>query len=172
MRDASPVHIGGVPRGDFFERLRSEFTDKGVTLDDFPAYSEYLGYLEKFSSINVESILTEIEAAEGLVYGVLAQTEDAERLLGITRYLDILKNYFSLKLKPYEFDIYRKNIEEFKTAAWLGFINRKLIEAGRHKEVIPYDPVLDDEQGRIGNFYSTVQERDHAHQMTHQAPRK
>lgn len=159
---ADRLKLGRTPVQAFYDTLEARMGDAGLPLELYPEFDAYLRYLRGFSAIDIRALLDDIERIEGEVFARYAGDPDSVRLREITRYVDLLRNYFSLKLKPSEFQTYKKNIKDFRIASWLAYLNRKLIEFGRHAEAVPLDNVLDDRQGQVEAFYRTVEARDHA----------
>jgi len=162
IQDAEALKIGQIPTRAFYEKFQSIIEKGKIVVEDYPHFSAYLEYLDHFTRMRIADLLKEIEALEEAVYTALAHDPDAKRLREITRYVMLMKNYYSLKLKPSEFKLYQEKATDFKTISWLAFINEKLIYFGWYDEVMAYNPILDEQQGKVDSFYKTVEARDFA----------
>ena len=162
LRGVSNIAVQKMRARSFHERVRPLMNQHRVDIRHFPNLDRYMSYLQLFSEISTSELLREVSGLETAIFEKLADDPDVIRLRDIQEKLKILKKYFSLKLKPEEFDQYQRNIAEFKTSRWITFINEKLKDLNLSKETLKVRPILDREQKRVAEFYHIAQERDYA----------
>ena len=154
------LKFGRAPVPAFYDMLAARMKEQGM--EPRPNLDAYMRYVRAFGALDMPALLKDFEAIEDASYARYEDKPDVRRLHEISRYVDILRNYYSLKLKPSEFAVYKKNIKNFQSSEWIAYLNRKLMDFGRHGEVVVFDPILDDRQAEVESFYRTIESRDYA----------
>jgi len=101
----------------------------------YPELAKYFTYLKESRKLNAGSVLEELDALEELVFERMARTQDERLMVRFSRGLELLKKLFELKVGPEEYRKVRAGGEEFNISAMTGFLNKKIMDLGRHYEL-------------------------------------
>jgi hypothetical protein len=144
------------------QKLLQTASKREVAIENFPELMAYAGYLEKFTDLKMEALMTELEYLEDKVYEKLLPDDDARKVRAIDRFLGLLGNAYKLQMSSHDFGMFTFNEKDFKTEGWLAFMNRQLVDLGFFESLVPYQSYLEDARADFGRFYQLVGERDNA----------
>lgn len=144
------------------QKLLQTASKREVAIENFPELMAYAGYLEKFTDLKMEALMTELEYLEDKVYEKLLPDDNARKVRAIDRFLGLLGNAYKLQMSSHDFGMFTFNEKDFKTEGWLAFMNRQLVDLGFFESLVPYKPYLEDARADFGRFYQLVGERDNA----------
>ncbi len=136
--------------------------EKGVSLGRYSQLEGYLGYLRRFSEVDLDKTLDELRAVEDAIYLDALGSPDQRRVRAIDRYTSLLLNAYNIRMSADEFQSFLANEPDFSTVAYLSFMNAKLAALGYFEQIVPQTPVLENGKTALEDFYDSVQKRDFA----------
>jgi len=151
-----------VSQFSFFQNTFRIASEKGVSLQKYPNLVRYGDYLKEFSDLDLEGVLDELTKAEERVYASLLSDKNARLVRSIDRYVKLLNTAYNIRMSTKDFKFFEANEPDFATAAYLAFINRRLIEYGFFDDLVPYKSLLDEGKKSLVAFYESVDQRDMA----------
>ncbi len=102
--------LGRIRHTDFYGYLKTLCARSGVPVENYPALSDYLDYVLVSDRINAEKLMTETQALENKIYGILAKTEQEKNLIAESR-----KQYLTDKL--IDFSLTAQEWKEYQGSA-------------------------------------------------------
>jgi hypothetical protein len=144
------------------QKLLQTASNREVAIENFPELMAYAGYLEKFTDLKMEALMSELEYLEDKVYEKLLPDDETRKVRAIDRFLGLLGNAYKLQMSSHDFGMFTYNEKDFKTEGWLAFMNRQLVDLGFFESLVPYKSYLEDARSDFGHFYQLVGERDNA----------
>ncbi len=133
---------------------------KGINTRGYPALLKYMDYLEAFSELRLNLLLSETETLEDETYKNLLPEKDPRKLRAIERFVDLLDKAYNLRLSSDDFQSLKLNEPDFKTESWEAYLNGKLLDFKYFEDLLPYEPLFERAWFHLKRFYSLVQERD------------
>lgn len=146
----------------FFQSTINIAHKNEIDYSRYPHWIQYGEYLKEFSSLNLESLLGEMEALEEEVYGELLADSDSKIVYSIDRYINLLEIAYNIQMSTKDFEMLEANEQDFLTLSYLSFINRKLTELGYFEELLKYKNHLEEGKESLKDFYASVSQRDFA----------
>jgi hypothetical protein len=82
---------------------------KNIPLNNYLNLEKYAQFLQEFSQIDLEAMLSEMETLDEAVYRIYLQDEDSQRVHAIDRYTNLLLNAYQIQMTSKEFDLFDHN---------------------------------------------------------------
>ena len=146
----------------FCEILLKKAAERGLDprrTQNIALYTEYLRY---YSRVHLEKLMEETRRLEERIFRESLKTEELSYLYEIDRHLGLLQNLFRLQSTHNEFEEYsraRRDVR-FQTIVMLAFLNKRLYDFGGYGDILKYEPWMEDNEKKAGEFYETARKRD------------
>jgi hypothetical protein len=108
---AVAYRAGQITNGDFYAYLRSLCDRRGLSLDQFPHFREYLDYVGVVEEINRKELLNELVLWETAMGTRLAKTDAQKKLFDLDRDAQLLTHLLKNEMTPDQWAAYRARRE-------------------------------------------------------------
>ena len=146
---------------EYYRYLENLAMRSGILFDEYENLSRYIDYVGRYEHLDVLELFNEIRLIEDAIKEKYITSEEERELSRISYNLDILIEFFALKLLPHQHSYFKENKSGFSVAFWNVFLNGCSQKYGLEK--IDIDPSsIDSCLGELEKFYDVASERDQA----------
>ncbi|MBN1492549.1 MAG: hypothetical protein JW938_00220 [Candidatus Omnitrophica bacterium] len=109
-----------------FIEYQKYFAEKlGIDFNTFPQLNAQLKYLQAFSRLDMNALMSDVKLLTHDVRLKLARSEDERELITHARHIRMLKDLSALTAVNAEVAYFKDNMDSFRYNAFVGFVNEK-----------------------------------------------
>jgi len=146
----------------YYAYLKGVAAAKKVQISAYPNLNLYIDYVTLYDTIDNAALLKEIVRTEGSVKERLFTDNDQRRLDTLSRNIKILENMLDISVSKEDAEYFKNNRGEFRSAAFINFIDEKNKERREGLDAGTDLSVIDAHLSDLEEFYRIADERDDA----------
>ena len=163
VRKSLDFKQGNIDSAEFYTYLFKKAKPAYINVKEkCPELFKYKKYVDKFKSLDKQTLFDEVEALETEIAESLFSNNTQKELYALSKGLSILKDLFRASITRGDYDYYVKNKSSLNAKHFLSFIKRKAPKYKINANLPDDIKHLDSYREKTEKFYKIAFKRDHA----------
>lgn len=153
-----------IPAQEYYSFLKNASAQKINLQEKFPQLNSYIRYITISKHVSPAYLLKELNLIEDKIKDILLITDEQRKIDEVSKSIEILKRALNLELTPEDYAYFKTNKPKLITSLWVGFLTENCQKYNLALQ-LPASKAIDDNLGKLENFYRLGGEREKAFMM-------